>query len=335
MSGRGVATGLTEEDVNDQVLAAFANPLLQPWTVESPTVITYGDVILDSDPGFGSSFEVCNDTGADACFTQIGTNGSAFLRLQKALGTKAAPTQLLAGNKVGGLSYAPHDGTDYRDTAELSAHAVEDISATARGTELRVTVTEAGQTDRFTSVTFNDDGDVTLHDYPAARDDGWTDTALHTGDAAGSLQTGRILVPGQVVAFASFEDRLNDQNIFEAIGSVTLPGDTPAGQYELTAKALVSIDATGSDYEGRLLRGTVQQGATFRREGKDAAGVGTAVAADGDNSGTDQRVSMQLSVVRTFAANSTEVIRYEHRPTANGVEATCFDLIIEVRYMGP
>ena len=97
----------------------------------------------------------------------------------------------------------------------------------------------------------------------------------------------------------------------------------------------MSIDATGSDYEGRLLRGTVQQGATFRREGKDAAGGGTTIAADGDNSGTDQRVAMMIPVIRTFPANSTEVIRYEHRPTANGVEATCFDLIIEVRYMGP
>ncbi len=333
MSGFGVAFGLTEEDIDEQIAVAFDDPLLQPWVVDSATVISYGGAIIDSDPGFDCAWRFQNDTGADFCITQVGDNGSAFLRLEKATGAIDSETPAAAGQFIGALSFAGYDGAIYDNNALIVGISAETHSAVAKGTRLEFSVTEIGTDAFFTSVVFEDNGDVTFTDYTDARDDGFTDKAIHGADAQGTLDQSRILVPGQVVAFTGPEDDLNDTTTFEEVLELSMPGDLPAGRYQMEARALVSIDATGGDYESRLLLQGAAQGPSFRREGKDAAGIGLGV--DGDNSGTDQRVSMLLSVIRNQSANSTDTLTYEHRSSTNGVEATCFELVLIIRYMGP
>ena len=355
--GRGSSTGITEEDVADfisqEVSGLFdrdgdtgVRTESEPGTDEDVLQFVINGIVVaeffpsagtinfGNKPGSICVFETNDDSGRDWCNHQVGNLGSAFSILKKSLGTIANPLPLTDGEKIGGRAFQAFNGTNNEYiSAELAAFTVGNQNATEGGAEVRMSITEDGTDFRFTSQIWLDDGDIEFGDYPQSRDDGWTDRAHHGRDAQGGMDQSRILVPGQVVAFVGPEDDLNDTTDFEQVLSISMPGDLPAGRYEIEAKALVSIDATNSDYESRLVRGSVQLGKEWRREGKDAAGVGTAV--DGDNSGTDQSPSMNLSKVEVLPANSTETYSYEHRATANNVEATCFDLNLRIVYLGP
>ena len=355
--GRGSSTGITEEDVADflanEVSGLFdrdgdtgfrtesepgADEDLFQFVIDGVVVAEFfpsaGTINFGNKPGSICVFETNDDSGRDWCNHQVGNLGSAFSILKKSLGTIANPLPLTDGQKIGGRAFQAFNGTNNEYiSAELSAFAVGNQNATEGGVEVRMSVTQDGTNTPIISQVWLDDGDIEFGDYPQSRDDGWTDRAYHGRDAQGGMDQSRVLVPGQIVALVGPEDDLNDTTTFEQVLSISMPGNLPAGRYEVEAKALVSIDATGADYESRLSRDTVQIGPTFRREGKDAGGGGTAV--DGDNSGTDQRPAMWLGKIEPLPANSTQTYNYQHRSSVNAVEATCFDLTLRIVYIGP
>ncbi len=135
------------------------------WLSTGASDIKYelGNVGIGGDPDASCQLHLIDDTGRDLCVEQVGALGSAFISLRKANGTIAAKTAILSGEKIAGFDAAGYDGVAYESTAEVSMYATEDYNASARGSELRLEVTENGTTSRVTKFTVKQDGEKDFH----------------------------------------------------------------------------------------------------------------------------------------------------------------------------
>ena len=175
------------------------NELIVPVQTETGSVIFYDGTSLNSttslllDENF-CSVATIDDRGYDWCNWQIGNNGSAFTSSKKSLGTKANPTPLTAGTKIGGWGFVGDDGVTPSQGspgyvgAEVSAFAIGDQNATNGGTRLQVDVTPENTKSRTTILTTDTQGRFVL---PTISTSGEAQAALYV-DPQGVLQQGTL-----------------------------------------------------------------------------------------------------------------------------------------------
>jgi len=325
----GSAVGASVEEVQEEL---EEQDLLTPWAQTTATRIEYGGVSIDTDPPDQAGMDYTNDGGLDVTNTQIGTTGSAFTFNRRARGTIDAPEDLQNGDVVGWYAFGAmtNNGTFYQTVSGVQGTVNVDANGDTSGV-LNFSVKRIADENPITAGAFLGNHDFQLTAYPSTRDDGISPTGKYLYfDTQGILRFGNI----SVYEFSGPEDDLNDDNDFATVLTVAAPGNGPAGWYELVASGEYSIDATGSDYEALLQQEPATiLGQTVRTEGKDAAGAGVVV--DGDNSGTDQRKPLYIRRLIQLPANSTQEFSYRHRPTANNVEASVFDLILTLEFKRP
>jgi hypothetical protein len=101
---------------------------------------------------------------ANAGFALYESNAAppgAWLRVRQSRGTIAAPTAVLTGDSLGGLSIGGHDGTGWATmSAGIEARATENFGAAAHGGGLILWTTPAGSTTNQRRVTITDSGNV-------------------------------------------------------------------------------------------------------------------------------------------------------------------------------
>ena len=176
--------------------------IIVPANTEPGGVVFYDGTNLNTTTSLLLDQNFCSvgtidDRGYDWCNWQIGSNGSAFTSSKKSLGTKANPTAITDGTKIGGWGFigddgiAPNVGSPGYVGAEISAFAMGAQSATNGGTRLQIEVTPENSKERQVILGTNNVGDIFFPRYEEARDDGPTFTTLYT-NSTGVLRHGSI-----------------------------------------------------------------------------------------------------------------------------------------------
>ena len=181
---------LTIQDLNN---VDFTNAPITGgfFTWNGTDVVPNNRILVDSN---GCIFRTIDDSGADWCNEQIGTNGSAFMILKKALGTIASPTAVTNGTKIGGFAFVGEDefttGVGYVG-AEVASFAIQDHSETIGASRLELSATGTGSKTREVFLQSNNNAEPNLPQFLNSRNDGSTENALYT-DQFGNLQHGPI-----------------------------------------------------------------------------------------------------------------------------------------------
>ena len=227
------------------------NELTVPAQTEMGSVIFYDGTSLNSttslllDENF-CSVATIDDRGYDWCNWQIGNNGSAFTSSKKSLGTKANPTPITAGTKIGGWGFVGDDGVTPSQGspgyvgAEVSAFALGDQNSTNGGTRLQVDVTPENTKSRTTILTTDDQGRFVL---PTISTSGEAQTALYV-DPQGILQQGTIPAGATVL----------DENDLASESTTQAPSQSSVKTYidnKLYRAIQINISAAqnGTDYD--------------------------------------------------------------------------------------
>lgn len=113
--------------------------------------------------------------------------------------------------------------------------------------------------------------------------------------------------------------------------SLTFTPGTAGLSWQVTAHATVSNDSTGNDFVGALRFDGVAA-RSCRIEPQDSAGAGpTLPTVDGgtDNSGTNQRIPIAMSVIVNNVAAVAHTVDFAFASSgATGTEATVYDLTL-------
>jgi hypothetical protein len=123
-------------------------------TISAQTVFNVSRQGRTSDGAFNNTFFQL-DSFSGGAFAP----GGSHARLTSARGTRAAPTALAAGDRLGTLLFAGY-GTAYVNSAAIAAFAEEAFGATAAGTYLRFETTPLGSTTRAERMRITADGNV-------------------------------------------------------------------------------------------------------------------------------------------------------------------------------
>lgn len=89
-----------------------------------------------------------------------GTVDAATIQLQRASGSKGAPTPVSAANKIGQISFSGHNGSTFTDGATIEAHSMSAFTGVSAETYLKFTTTPNGSSVPTERMRINSDGKV-------------------------------------------------------------------------------------------------------------------------------------------------------------------------------